>query len=72
MLDLIRLNNITLDAAAAPGAAGRFIDVFCGDYCFCSAEVVGVEGAGFCDIDGADVAALGVDLLGGEAHWVFW
>ena len=32
--------------------------------------VVGEEGAGFCDFDGAGVAALRVYLLDGVAHFV--
>ena len=70
--DLICLDDVALDAAAAPAAARRFRNGFCGDG-LAGAEVagrvVGVEGAGFCDFNCAHVAALGVDLLDGEAHW---
>lgn len=73
--DLICLDDVALDAAAAPAAARRLGKRFCGD-CSGGAEVaggvVGVEGARFRGFDGALVAALGVNILDGKAHWVWW
>ena len=73
VLGFVFLDDVALDAAAALGAAWWFRDGFGGDG-LGEAEVVGgvvgEEGAGFCDFGGTLVAALGVDLLDGEAHGV--